>query len=227
MALNGCPSRSALMRVCVEDRLRLCASRATRAYLKTTRAFLKLANPPPPPQHPGWTSKQIQGLESKWVSLAPDVVLLMSGTNNLGRLQPNASAAADLGDLLAALRSSLPTARVLVTSILTFFSNENPWLPASVDAYNALIPALAAANNATFVDINSITQLCRGPSDPLAYSLCAVCNGPCGGYNPAACPSGGGYSFCHPTAAGYAQVGGAWAAALLPVLHELAGQKSS
>jgi len=172
--------------------------------------------------HPGWTSKMIAGLRPKWVALAPDVVLLMSGTNDVGQRHANATAAADLGALLLSLRATLPSARILVTSILDFFDSQNPWLPASVAAYNAAIPALAAAAGATFVDINAQTQMCRGPGDPLAFPLCAVCNGPCGGYNPASCPAGGGYSFCHPTGAGYSLVGGAWAAALLPVLHELA-----
>ena len=126
---------------------------------------------------------------------------------------------------LGALRASLPAARILVCSILTFFDSQDPYLPASVAVYNAAIPALAAQHGAMFVDLNAQTQLCRGPGDPLAYAMCAVCNGPCGGYNPASCPAQGGYAFCHPTAAGYSLVGGAWAAALLPVLHELAAAR--
>jgi lysophospholipase L1-like esterase len=176
--------------------------------------------------HPGWTSSRIAGLKPTWTKLAPDVVLLMSGTNDLGQKHANATAIADLGALLASLRASLPAARIFVCSILSFFDSQNPWLPAAVAAYNAAIPALAAQNGATFVDINRITQLCRGPQDPLAYPLCAVCNGPCGGYNPASCPSGGGFAFCHPTGAGYSLVAGAWASALLPVLGEIAAARA-
>ena len=65
--------------------------------------------------------------------------------------------------------------------------------------------------------------MCFGPESPLR-TLCAVCNGPCGGYNPAECPPAG-YSYCHPSAAGYEMMAGVWAAALLPTLRAGADAK--
>lgn len=207
--------------------------------------------------HPGWTISMIKGLQSKWVSVAPDVVLLKAGTNDVGQGHSNASMVADMAALLGALRASLPKARILVTSIL--------WLPQApnmtdfsytIRQYNAALPALVAAvPGASFVDIAGSTGMCFSPADP-RFSLCAVCNGPCGGYNkmsvraarPAAGPAAAffahplplsplptsppqcppfGYSYCHPSGAGYALMGGVWASALLPILHEVLLEKAA
>lgn len=214
--------------------------------------------------HPGWTINQIKGLESTWTSLAPDVVLIKAGTNDAGQGHSNASMAADLDALLAALRSSLPRARLFITSILNLPDSQKPGLAATITFYNKnTVPTLASRYNATFVDIAGASGMCvsraaprdpkrsalslsrarrvracvsnracflsfpralappqYGPDSPLV-NLCAVCNGPCGGYNPNSCPPAG-YSYCHPTAAGYNVMAGLWSNALLPVLRELA-----
>jgi hypothetical protein len=166
----------------------------------------------------------IQGLQNKWVQLNPDVVLLMSGTNDVGQMHPNATVVADMGALLTALRVTLPQARIFVTSILNFYSSDNPALPASVAAYNAALPDLIAKIDGVFVDINSATGMCT-PNNSSLEHLCAVCNGPCGGYNPNVCPPKG-YAWCHPSGAGYDLVAGVWAQALLPVLSDIALHKS-
>ena len=175
--------------------------------------------------HAGWTISMIKGLQRKWTAAQPDVVLLLAGTNDIGQGHTEAAIVSDYAALLAALRATLPSARLLVATVLSFYDSTKPELPAAVAALNSALPALVAAvNGTTLVDLNAETGLCRQASDPLAPSLCAVCNGPCGGYNPAACPPQG-YGYCHPTGAGYSLVGGAWAAALLPVLHELAAAR--
>jgi len=167
----------------------------------------------------------IKGLQAKWISVTPDVVLLMAGTNDVSQGHTNATMLNDMTNLLQALRTSLPNARILVTSIL--------WLPQSgnlnnlsytIKAYNAALPGLiATVPGATFVDIAGATGMCFGPDDP-RYTLCAVCNGPCGGYNKNACPPLG-YSYCHPSGAGYSLMGGVWAGALLPILNEILSGK--
>ena len=171
--------------------------------------------------HPGWTISRIQSLQAKWVSVAPDIVLLMAGTNDVGQGHSNATMLADMTALLQALRASLPAARLLVASIFMLPQSSNlPDLSYTIRAYNAALPGLVAAvPNASFVDIAGATGMCFAPSDA-RVTLCAACNGPCGGYNPGACPPKG-YSYCHPTGAGYSLVGGVWAGALLPVLHEV------
>lgn len=167
--------------------------------------------------HPGWTISQIAGLRPTWASLAPDVVLLMAGTNDVGQGHANDTIAADYVALLAALRAELPRAALFVSSILWLPDSKHPEFAGAIAALNARLPALSAAVNATFVDVNGATGMCFGPASPLR-ALCAVCNGPCGGYNPAECPPNG-YSYCHPTAAGYDAVASVWAAALLPTLR--------
>lgn len=171
--------------------------------------------------HPGWTISGIKTLQSKWVSVAPDVVLLMAGTNDVGQGHTNATMLEDMTALLQALRASLPSARILVSSIYWLPQSSGfPDLSYTIRAYNAALPGLVAGiPGAAFVDIAGATGMCFGPSDP-RVTLCAVCNGPCGGYNPNACPPKG-YSYCHPSGAGYSLVGGVWAGALLPVLDEV------
>jgi len=167
----------------------------------------------------------IAGLRSTWTSLAPDVVLLMTGTNDVGQGHSNATMAADLDALLASLRTTLPRARVFITSILWLPDSQHPDFKWTIQYYNGVtIPALAASHGVTFVDINGATGMCYGPSSPLV-NLCAVCNGKCGGYSPAACPPEG-FSYCHPTAAGYSLVAGVWANALLPVLGEVRAERA-
>ena len=174
--------------------------------------------------HPGWTINQIAGLKDKWVALAPDVVLLMAGTNDVGQGHSNATIKADYVSLLASLRATLPKAALYVTSILNLPDNQKPAYRTSINALNAELPGLAAAVGATFVDINGATGMCFGPGSPLV-NLCAVCNGPCGGYNADSCPPKG-YSYCHPTGAGYDLMGGVWANALLPSLRAVAAERA-
>ena len=171
--------------------------------------------------HPGWTTARIATLQPKWVSVAPDVVLLMSGTNDVGQGHANATMLADMAALLQALRASLPSARILVASIYWLPQSANfTDLSSTIRAYNAALPGLVAkVPGAAFVDLAGATGMCFGPDDARS-TLCAVCNGPCGGYNPEACPPRG-YGYCHPSGAGYALAGGVWAGALLPVLHEV------
>ena len=170
--------------------------------------------------HPGWTISQIGGLKPKWVALEPDIVLLKAGTNDVGQGHTNSSILADYTALLASLRSTLPNARLFVTSILNLPDNVHPEFRWAINALNAALPALVAAAGGTFVDINGATGMCFSPGSPLV-NLCAVCNGPCGGYNHASCPPNG-YSYCHPTAAGYDLMAGVWANSLVPILNDMA-----
>ena len=171
--------------------------------------------------HPGWTISQIRGLQSKWVTLAPDIVLLMAGTNDVGQGHLNTTIAADMDLLLSALNSTLPNARVFVTTILNLPDSSHPVFASTIAFYNTVtLPAVVGKyRGMTLVDINGATGMCFGPDSPLV-NLCAVCNGPCGGYNPNSCPPNG-YSYCHPTGAGYELMAGVWANALLPTLNQI------
>lgn len=142
--------------------------------------------------HPGWTINEIAGLQAKWVALQPDVVLLMAGTNDVTQGHSNATMQADYAKLLASLRGTLPAARLVVASIFNIAdsSGAGPSFPPALRALNAALPGLAAAVGGSFVDMNAATGMCAAPGSA-ATPLCAVCNGPCGGYNPAVCPPSG------------------------------------
>ena len=141
--------------------------------------------------HPGWTISGIHGLRSIWQKLAPSVVLLTAGTNDVGQGHSNASMASDMEALLKDLRADLPAGRVFMTSILNLPDSQNPGFRNTIDYYNEVtLPPLAAKYGVDFVDINGATGMCYGPNNTLT-NLCAVCNGPCGGYNPKACPPSG------------------------------------
>ena len=172
--------------------------------------------------HPGWTITQIRGLQPKWEQLTPDVVLLMAGTNDVGQGHLNATMTADMDLLLSSLNSTLPNARVFVTTLLNLPDSIHPDFAPTILYYNTVtLPQLVGKyRGMTLVDINGATGMCFGPESPLV-NLCAVCNGKCGGYNPNSCPPNG-YSYCHPTGAGYSLVAGVWANSLLPTLAEMA-----
>jgi lysophospholipase L1-like esterase len=141
--------------------------------------------------HPGWTISGIHGLRSIWQKLAPSVVLLKAGTNDVGQGHSNASMASDMEALLKDLRADLPAGRVFMTSILNLPDSQNPGFRYTINYYNEVtLPPLAAKYGVDFVDINGATGMCYGPNNTLT-NLCAVCNGPCGGYNPKACPPSG------------------------------------
>ena len=125
--------------------------------------------------HPGWTINQIASLQSKWVALVPDVVLLTAGTNDVGQGHSNVTILSDYTALLKALRATLPRARVLVASIYNMVDSSAAGqnLPFAINALNAALPALASRFNASFVDINGATGMCTQPGSPLV-SLCAV-----------------------------------------------------
>ena len=108
----------------------------------------------------------------------------MAGTNDVGQNHTAAQIQSDMKDLLTTLRATLPVAKIYVTSLLNFYSSLDPGLPQAVEIYNAALPALVSAIGATFVDINKATGMCA-PNNSTLDSLCSVCNGPCGGYNPA------------------------------------------
>lgn len=148
--------------------------------------------------HPGWVINQIATLQSKWVALTPDVVLLMAGTNDVGQKHANATIVADMAKLLASLRATLPAARILVTSILSIYSSDNPDLPASVDAYNAALPALVAAAGANFFYV------------PVAENTTGVC-----GTDKTTWSIGDGV---HPNAAGHARVASVFSLGMRRVL---------
>lgn len=159
--------------------------------------------------HPGITTRAITAILPTWAKTAPDIVLLTLGTNDLGQNRTLDEMTADMAALLSAATTALPRARMFLSTILKMTNSAHPEWAARVAAYNAALPALAAASpRTTLVDVAGATGLCNSDAGPLRR-LCAECNSG----SPPPCPPG--YDRVHPTAAGYALMGGVWAAALL------------
>ena len=99
--------------------------------------------------HPGWTIPQlgaIIGGAGGWAVLAPDVILLHAGTNDLGGVArpvaTPADAAARMRVLLNATYAALPRVHVVLASII---GSTPKYGGAQHAAFNALLPAVAAS----------------------------------------------------------------------------------
>lgn len=93
----------------------------------------------------------------------PEIILLTIGTFDVVANETAASIAVDLTDLLKALKSKVPNAKVFVASIPRIHAS--PAWDAVVQQYNARIPdvlaaASAAGQDVEFVDIAGLTNLC-------------------------------------------------------------------
>jgi lysophospholipase L1-like esterase len=159
--------------------------------------------------HPGWTTSQIHNIMPNWAPTNPDFILIHLGTNDLGQNHTVAQMVADMESLLSATKAALPKAKILLATIINMVTQARPDYQATVIAYNKALVQVAAEAGVVLVDMYTASGLCNGDTGTLAR-LCAECNSG----NP--CPKG--YDRVHPTAAGYAIMGGVWAAALEGVL---------
>ncbi|MFB6720747.1 GDSL-type esterase/lipase family protein [Kribbella sp. NPDC056345] len=107
--------------------------------------------------HGGWTIEMIQGSVVGWLNTyQPDVVTLMIGTNDMHTDESSGAAPGRLSTLLDTIAQTLPNTQTFVSSIPPI---NDELKDAHVDAFNATIPAMAAAKAAagkkvTFVDTN-------------------------------------------------------------------------
>lgn len=130
----------------------------------------------------------------KWLTLQPNIVLLLIGTNdyfNIGKLQPGYSAdkegAARLGALLDKIHEVSPKSLVLVSSILPVGWNKEFAKP-----INEAIPGLVATRPWTkFVDLAKVTAFTKGDWSP---------------------------DNLHPSEQGYEKIAAGWFDALAPIL---------
>ena len=153
--------------------------------------------------HPGWRTTDLMRLLPQVQAVAPDVVLLHIGTNDIGANRypsPAAAAHATAQNLAALVRQILqaaPGCRVYLANIIAMpsrchFYHNAANLTEQEEAYNARIPGLAEAlgDRVTFVDMKGGSGLCLPDR--------AGC-----------CPP-----LLHPNGAGYARMADVWFAAL-------------
>ena len=149
--------------------------------------------------HPGWTIPQLGGIVggvAGWAALAPDVILLHAGTNDLGGVAEPVATPADaamrMRALLNATYAALPRVHVVLASII---GSTSKYGGAQHAAFNALLPAVAASFSAAghSIEFLDMAQLSGIGSD---------CNHGC-------CPV-----RIHPNDQGYRAMAGAWLPAL-------------
>jgi lysophospholipase L1-like esterase len=100
----------------------------------------------------GWTIAELTGSVTDWVvTYAPQVVLLMAGTNDIIEQNAMTGMASRLGVLIDTIRAARPGVLVIVSNIPQIGSSAYCCNAAQTSAWNAYrdaIPALAAAHGA-------------------------------------------------------------------------------
>jgi len=171
--------------------------------------------------HPGITIRALHALLPTWAAFSPDVVLLMIGANDINRNRGLANMTADLAALLADTRAALPRAAVVVQTLMTMVVAAHPDFVDTVAAFNAALPAVAAAAGALLLDSGRLSGLCTAEASPL-QRLCSECNEASGGA-PAPCVANtSNWARVHPTLAGYSLLAGYQAAFIGALLEERA-----
>jgi len=161
--------------------------------------------------HPGITIRALRALLPTWAAFAPDVVLLMAGTNDINQNRSTDEMAADLAALLKDARAALPNATIVVQTLMQMVVAARPDFTGAVAAYNAALPAVTDAAGARLLDSGRLSGLCTAEASPLRR-LCSECSEAAGG-RPARCVANASdYDRVHPTAAGYSLLGGLQAA---------------
>lgn len=121
--------------------------------------------------HEGWPSMTIQWINDNVVdripSLAPDVILLHIGTNDLGDDNSIAGAPERLRNLINRITTKAPNAKLYVASIIPLNDLAKN---RRVFAYNATIPGVvgsfaSAGKNVFFVDMNPVVPLAELPDN--------------------------------------------------------------
>jgi lysophospholipase L1-like esterase len=119
----------------------------------------------PQEDHEGWQGYRIDQIASSfltWVNAvpAPDIILLLIGTNDYGQNYDTATATNRLDQLIELIATNLPNTKLVVSSVLVRTDNAtvnneiqttfNPYIPGIVAAHAAL------GQQVYFIDLNSV-----------------------------------------------------------------------
>ena len=151
----------------------------------------------------GWGADQIQNMlwrvqYGELDGVSPKVIVLLAGTNNVGKEPADDAKVADitrgLGALLALCQRKAPGATIILTAI--FPRNDSPGVMPTINRINAGLAKLADGRRVRFLDVNG--RLADGSGQLYAGMT---------------------LDLLHPTLKGYQ----AWADGLRPILTELLG----
>jgi len=152
----------------------------------------------------GRSGESVEELRSRAISIvdryeAPDLVLVMIGTNNTGHRQdPPEQTAAGVKAIVEQLRERLPKTKVLLLAIFPRGADANDRLRKINDATNEIIAKYADGKNVFFLDISDTFLEDDGT---LPKSIMP--------------------DLLHPNPEGY----GLWAEAMEPMIKKLMGEK--
>jgi lysophospholipase L1-like esterase len=104
--------------------------------------------------HSGYRTDQILSNVVNWANLnKPDVVLLHTGSNDIEQGQSNSSTASEIGSVIDALRSVVPSVKILLAQIIPEASNTQAFAQ-----LNSLIANVAAQKNTSSSPVVLVDQ---------------------------------------------------------------------
>jgi lysophospholipase L1-like esterase len=117
---------------------------------------------------PGFTTADLRSQLPRITALAPDVLVLLIGTNDLGGLDRSPDdVAEDIRTIIENLMQALPGTRIVLNAIMP----RDPYWTPSITRINARLASLAAEQRVTYVDTWSALALPDGTGLDTRYLL--------------------------------------------------------
>ncbi len=105
----------------------------------------------------------LERLQSNVIDIAPSTLIIMGGTNDIGRNITPAEIAQNINSILQKTRQALPDCNIFVESVYpvnairkpTFLNKVGTRTNQAIDELNALLPDICANNGCVYIDVNS------------------------------------------------------------------------
>ncbi|MBC7660495.1 MAG: VCBS repeat-containing protein [Chitinophagaceae bacterium] len=147
--------------------------------------------------HPGWTSEDLAANMAAWLQASnPNYILLMIGSNDVGRCLPWSTSETALNKIIALALANASVKRVIVANVTPLVPDQTGCRNnANINTFNAslkkwTLTRIAENKRLSFVDMNALSGLTR---DDMSDTL-------------------------HPNTLGYAKLANVWLNALTPFL---------
>ena len=133
-------------------------------------------------QHEGRPGLRIDEVAEQvdWEGLAPDIVVLLAGRNDVAQHNTAAAMERSYEAMLVRIQAALPNARTVVASVLDLGGSTGPELRHNLRLFNRILPALVGRRrdvskmDAFYVDLSSL-GLCKDGSGVRAGSVVPQC----------------------------------------------------
>ncbi|MDH6236523.1 GDSL-type esterase/lipase family protein [Cryobacterium sp. CG_9.6] len=107
------------------------------------------------------TTELVSGLDAM-IASAPDVIVILAGTNDLGWRKSDEYVVRNLETILYRLRRALPATRILIQSVFP----RHPDFALTIRSINRHIRQYAATQHALYLDLWPVLALANGEIDP-------------------------------------------------------------